>query len=407
MNLEHSTDIRNGIEKCGHRKKILLTQYTLQPPGGGNAVATWILEALKDLNEVTVLTWVPFEPKEIDNFYGTELAESNIVQIQLPALARRLFSLDPNPYEFYQKCYLRRLCKIISQSYDLIISADNETDFGRPGIHYVHFPWQYALYKKMCPELSDSSDARAKLIRLRTRWGPWRLISDNSFKEMSSNLTLVNSDWTGPEVYRRYGIKAKTLYPPVHGVADVVPWEKRRNGFVSIGRISDEKRLEVIIEILHKVRAEGNDVSLNIIGTIGTRKFDRDYFSEIQRRIAGNKDWIILHENPSREEIVDLIPQHRYGIHGNVEEHFGIAVAEMVQAGCIPFVPNNGGQVEIVGHDERLIYSDPDDAVRKIVNVLQDQILHENIRNALAPQAESFGAERFIREIRAIVREFE
>jgi hypothetical protein len=37
-------------------------------------------------------------------------------------------------------------------------------------------------------------------------------------------------------------------------------------------------------------------------------------------------------------------------------EPFGMAPAEMAAAGCIVFVPNDGGQIEIVNGDPRLVY---------------------------------------------------
>ena len=70
-----------------------------------------------------------------------------------------------------------------------------------------------------------------------------------------------------------------------------------------------------------------------------------------------------------------LIPQHRYGIHGMTGEHFGIAPAELQLAGCLTFVPSDGGQTEIVEGDERVMYHDVDDAVRKISHVLSDAAL--------------------------------
>ena len=48
------------------------------------------------------------------------------------------------------------------------------------------------------------------------------------------------------------------------------------------------------------------------------------------------------------------------------EEHFGMVVAEMIKAACIVFVPKGGGQVEIVGEDERMIYDDMIEASEKI-----------------------------------------
>ena len=40
---------------------------------------------------------------------------------------------------------------------------------------------------------------------------------------------------------------------------------------------------------------------------------------------------------------------------------------KMLKGGCIPFVPNDGGPVEIIGGDKRLIYQSEEEAVEKII----------------------------------------
>ena len=65
-----------------------------------------------------------------------------------------------------------------------------------------------------------------------------------------------------------------------------------------------------------------------------------------------------------------LLTGHRFAVHGRREEAFGIAVAEIVKAGCVTFVPDEGGPPEIVG-DAALCYADTADAVQKIDAVLR------------------------------------
>ena len=60
-----------------------------------------------------------------------------------------------------------------------------------------------------------------------------------------------------------------------------------------------------------------------------------------------------------------LLRGHRFGIHCRSHEPFGIAVAELAAAGCVTFVPDGGGQVEIVDHPD-LIYTSPEAAIEKI-----------------------------------------
>ena len=111
-----------------------------------------------------------------------------------------------------------------------------------------------------------------------------------------------------------------------------------------------------------------------------------------------------LHENISRAALVDLVSRQRYGIHGMLEEHFGMAPAELVRAGCLVWVHDAGGQVEIVD-DPRLTYGSVEDAVAKIVATIRDPHETATLRKHLAGRGALFSTERFMREVRAAVEE--
>jgi hypothetical protein len=40
-------------------KRVLMVQPSLNPPGGGNGVAAWMIEGLKTENRLTLLAWEP------------------------------------------------------------------------------------------------------------------------------------------------------------------------------------------------------------------------------------------------------------------------------------------------------------------------------------------------------------
>ena len=101
----------------------------------------------------------------------------------------------------------------------------------------------------------------------------------------------------------------------------------------------------------------------------------------------------------------ELMAHHKFGINGCRREAFGIAVAESVKAGCITFVPNGGGQTEIVGHP-MLTFHNHEDAVRKIGTVLSSSHAQENLRDHLAGQAQKLSVETFMGAVREIVFEF-
>jgi hypothetical protein len=64
---------------------VLLVQPSLQPPGGGNGVAAWTLQALASVHEVTVLSWWPVDVASIDQFFGTSLQPGEFGRVVVPA----------------------------------------------------------------------------------------------------------------------------------------------------------------------------------------------------------------------------------------------------------------------------------------------------------------------------------
>jgi len=96
---------------------------------------------------------------------------------------------------------------------------------------------------------------------------------------------------------------------------------------------------------------------------------------------------------------------HKFGIHARTGEAFGIAVAEMAKAGCIPFVHQEGGPAEIVSHP-LLSYRNIDEAATKIDRVLRDHPLQDQLHEHVKHQGQRFSAESYTSGIRAVVARF-
>ena len=115
-------------------------------------------------------------------------------------------------------------------------------------------------------------------------------------------------------------------------------------------------------------------------------------------------DWIDVHLNVDRSELLDLIRRSRIGLHAKFEEHFGIAVAEMVLGGCAVLVHNSRGAVEIVGGDPRLLYRDIDEAVARCVALLTDHEMRADVLSGLRDSHSRFGVDRFKSQILELVK---
>jgi glycosyltransferase involved in cell wall biosynthesis len=376
------------------RPRLLFVQPSLQPPGGGNGVAAWMLQALKDEYDITVYTWWPVDVERINRFWGTSIRADDFRATRVPTWLRRLVDAPPLPLAMLRTAVMINSVRRRSAEYDLAITANNEADFGSVGVQYVHYPWN--MFPRPAVDLRwyHFGFLLAPYYRLCVA------LSGFSADSTRRNITLVNSDWTGRQAWTRYRIASRTVYPPVTMVASSLGWEARSPEFVAIGRIAPEKELERVIDIMTGVRARVPAVRLHVVGT----KDHTRYYGRIARRIRAAGDWIQLHEDLPRAELDALIGRVRYGIHGMREEHFGMAPAEMVRAGCIVWVPDGGGQVEIVG-DARLTYGSIEEGVAKITRTLGDADEQARLRAHLATRASLFSTERFMQQVRAAVAE--
>lgn len=381
-------------------KRVLLVQPSMQPPGGGNGVAAWVLQALAPVQQVTVLSWRPVEIEPINRFFGTHLRPGDFERVVVPASWRAIPDRLPVPATLIKMALLMRYTRRVSAGFDVIFGVYNETDYGRRGIQYIHYPTY--LRPRPAVDLRWYHPPQTGL-NLYYAFADW--IADFSLERLKQNVTLANSDWTGAHVRRFLGIDTRTLYPPVVDPAPGAPWADRRDAFLAIGRISPEKEYERVMRILARMRRARPDVTLTIVGTWDrhARRY-RDRLTALAEELG---PWIKFKQNLPRDEVRALMATHRYGIHGMREEHFGMAPAELARAGCLVWVPRGGGQMEIVANEPALMYDSEDEAAEKILRIMGDATEQARLRATLAASSERFSTDHFVRQVRAIVDEFE
>jgi glycosyltransferase involved in cell wall biosynthesis len=261
-----------------------------------------------------------------------------------------------------------------------MISTYNLMDFGRRGIQFIA---DFSFNDNVRREL-DSLDHglrkwfyRSSPLR-RMYLGLGRRMNGGNPDAWKMNVTIANSAWTQKVFHERYNIESHVIYPPVPGKFPEVDWKKKEDGFVYIGRISPEKRIEELVHILDRVRNKGMNIHFHIYGKLGNNYYAR----KIQQLCKQKRDWIFLECVVMGDQKLRALSQHKYGISGCKFEAFGISVAEMIKAGCITWVPDAGGQVEIVNTPE-LTYKDSEEAFYKIGLILRSNDHQNRIRNHL------------------------
>jgi glycosyltransferase involved in cell wall biosynthesis len=366
--------------------------------GGSEARALWALQALRHDYDVSLITCGPVDLPRLNEYYGTALNSGDFTLLQVVPLG-----LKAGMFDAVQARILKRYCERCTSRFDVMISAYNLCSFGAPGIHFVAdlsfvSEWRFAPHPSLQNRrrwwYADSALRRAYL-------GLCNLISPSQRRAWSNDIIVANSEWSARLIRDKFGIEARTLYPPVATELPTVPETEKENGFVCLARVVPEKRVDKMVEILAQVRRRGHDIHLHVLGGFGDGRYER----QLKRMTSGHRDWVFFEGKVFEQRKKDLLARHRFGIHGCENEAFGIAVAEMVKAGCIVFVPDGSGPTEIVNHPG-LIYEDDEAAVEKIDAVLSDPEKQRALREHLRVAARRFSVVGFEEGLLEITREF-
>jgi len=391
----------NIIDSQPHRRKLKVAfAYPKLYLGGAEARVMWGITALKDDYDVSLITCGDVNLEKLNQFYGTSLEPTDFTVLRSLALFllwkyRRAAALRASLYQ--------KFCKRVADDFDVLISACNLCDFGVPAIHFiVDFSWNGEIKQSYDADLVRTKCISPvdNLLHKGCSWVAGK-VSKASGRNLfaGEDLIVANSRWTARQMSDKYGIKLGVIYPPVTPNFPRVAWENKEPGFVCLGRIARVKKIERMIDILAGVRKRGHDIHLHIIGNIG----EDSYGKSVSRLCREHSNWIIPEGQLFGEKKQKLLAVHRFGIHGCRVEGFGISVAEMIKAGCITFVPKQGGAAEIV-NNPLLTYEDTDDAVRKIDAMLRDHSLQNELRNHLTSESQRFSTDSFQEELKKLVR---
>lgn len=366
-------------------KKIAI-YYPCFLGGGAEAVALWMMEALKDKYHLTLITFADLDWQRLNLMYGTTLnAQSIKVDSLLPKSFYRVNNALASNNKHFRQLAIHLSLRHFKQKqpdYDLVISAYNAADLGRPGMQYIH--WIKVL---------EGGELAQKY---------YNRISNFSVDNLKKNFSLANSVAVAAAIKDYYGIDAKVVYPPVVIAPGNIAWQDKENAFICSGRLVEAKQPHRVIQCLEKVRQKGIDLKLYITGG-GGGNAEAKYKRYLDQLIRDNSDWIELCENLSYEQYSQVLYRCKYGIHFKPEP-FGISIAEMVKAGIIPFTREGGGPAEIIGQENTdLFFNNLEDAVEKIAHVIQNEDKQYQLLSSLEKQKFLFSTDKFMADINNVV----
>ena len=367
--------------------------------GGSEARAMVLLEAFQDRCATTLVTGAPFEVNRLNRAYHTEVGAAKIAIMTAPTPA---ILANAKGGAAMRGAFFSRFVRQVAKDADLCISAYNFADFGRPGIQFVaDFSWDDDVRRAFDP---DSPGLRGALQRPGVARSAYMgLCSAVAGRPMGpvhrdGDVIVANSRWTADLLLERHGLASRVIYPPVHTapIQDVV----RSQDFVMLGRIAPDKRIVDAIEILDRVRQRGHVFDFHIVGEM----MDDAYSREVTRKAREAGAWVRLTGGLYGDEKFEFLNRQSFAIHMRQREAFGIAVAEMVKMGLVPFVPEKSAPAEIVG-DESVCFKDSEHAVEVIDKMLRRPREIAAVRAGLAKRGEVFSKEAFVMQALELVDE--
>jgi glycosyltransferase involved in cell wall biosynthesis len=389
-----STFVR-AVPMVRRRPKVAIGHPSLGY-GGSESTVMWLIEALKQDYEVTVVTTSGWDRQSLNAFYGTSVQEHEVkIRIAPIPFAMRKLSAAALRGACYQ-----RFARQIASEYDLRISAYNPTDWGLPAVHFIaDFSWHQEIRERLDPAtpgfIYQDSILRKLYLRIANTYA-----KPSGRDVLRDDMVIANSHWTAALMKEACGVACSAVvYPSVWSSFPEIPWDEKEEAFVMIGRIAPEKQVERAITILDGVRKRGHSIRLHLCGHIG----DDLYGQRIARLCHQHSDWIVVEGQVAGARKAELLAGCRFGIQTREAEPFGISVAEMIKAGAIVFAPSDGGQAEILKHP-LLLFTSNDEAVERISDALNSKPLQLELRTHLRGIGTTFSTSNFIHASRTLLK---
>ncbi|MFC6976867.1 glycosyltransferase [Halomicroarcula sp. GCM10025709] len=122
------------------------------------------------------------------------------------------------------------------------------------------------------------------------------------------------------------------------------------------------------IRAVDGVRERGYDLHLHLVGSAAEAY--RSYVDRVEAAVAA-REHVTLERSVPRTRLEALLGSHRYGLNPKRGEHFGMALAEYVAAGMVPFAHDSGGQRDVVDGAEDRLFGTVTEATERLVAAIE------------------------------------
>ncbi len=350
-----------------------------------------IARMVKNLNEIGIIPdlltqKIGFDLNQTKDLYGFDI-KLNVV---------RAWSFN----KFFPEFDILKFNKNVHpqlKNYDLVLNSNNTSHFlSHPNlIEYVHFPRYTRVLKKEALNGLRGITFWMKFIEL-------KIVSSKYRKSIYPKCTLLaNSQFTASTFMETYGEEHKisVLYPPVAIGENKISFKANSN-VVCLGRIHPSKKQLEIVKLAKQL------INFNFF-IVGFAKQGDSYLEECRNYIkANNVENVQIIPNALVQERDEILRNSSYFLHLLEDEPFGISTVQAIEFGCIPIVPNSGGQIEIVT-EERLRFNSLDEIPSILSNMSNSKEEEkEQILERLFLNIDNFSNQKFDKQFLELIQKY-
>ena len=360
------------------KKKIAITFPQLHEFGGGEIFCEYVANLLSKFYEIDLY------------FYKTDIINKKLKiknEIKLIPIKSKNIIIDYfcRRYIGVAQLYIIFYLNTKKFNYKFLFSTAGEFYSNHYKVYqYIHHPF-YSLNLSHYMALGVKKNEIIKIF-LRFCLSLFARISIYFFfnnHNRIKKISLTNSKWTKKRYESIYNDKAHIIYPTFlipEFIRDFQKnYEKRKNDFVILGRVSKDKNTLIGINFFKFLKNKIPQVGkLHIIGPC-----EQSFKKKINSYLHNFKNTIIFHGYLSKKKRNNILKNSKYGLHFAKFEHFGRAILEMHKHGMIVFAHNSGGSTEIVV-DENQKYS----SMKELYNNIEKIINIRKIRNIIIKKYE-------------------
>lgn len=250
---------------------------------------------------------------------------------------------------FVGTCLQNRITPVVVESVGWPFAYPLFRLAGARVVAYVHYPVISTDMIRRVGNGPTSSSRRAQLKLYYYKAFAWLYY----LVGQAATLVMTNSTWTNNHIQYMWKRKSTIVYPPCNvsglggSLENPVAARDRKPWILSIGQFRPEKNHPFLVRAFHEAIVQGKvptEARLLLVG--GARnEADQGRVSSLRQLCTalGIADRVEFHVNCPFPEMKRMLAESLIGLHGMVDEHFGIVLVEYMASGCATIGHNSGG----------------------------------------------------------------